>query len=410
MSRNYDVIVVGGGLSGLVLATALKRLGGSALAVVLVDGALARPRRHHRTSAVAPGPRVMLERLGIWQAVADRAAPVLRMEISDSRLADAVRIPNLTFDSRDVKGEARGEVLAHIAFHADLEDAAHQAATAVGVEFKAVHAATFEAGPSLARVRLADGEEIAARLVVSADGSRSPLRDQAGLKSVSWDYQRTAIAATLGHEVDHEGVAVQHFLESGPIAMLPLTGRRSSLIWTATSDEANDALSLTDDLFLAEVERRVGHRWGKLSLVDRPLTFPLTFGLARTFVAPRFALVGDAAHRIHPLAGQGLNLAMRDVGCLCDAIIEQASLGLDIGSDLTLKTYESARRFDSAVSAIGVDLLHHIYKMKGPLADLRRSGVAVVQNSRLLKRALLSEAMGLSGQPPRLFRAEKAAA
>ncbi|MDT2020467.1 FAD-dependent monooxygenase [Methylocella sp. CPCC 101449] len=406
MRSSHDVIVVGGGLSGLVLATALKRQAGSALSVALVDGALARPRRHHRTSAVAPGPRIMLERLGIWPEVADRAAAVTRMEISDSRLSDAVRIPNLTFDSADVKGS----VLAHIAFHADLEEAAQRAAATAGVDFKPVHAASFEAGVAMARLRLADGTEMTARLVVSADGSRSSLRDQAGLKSIAWDYQRTALAATIGHEADHEGVAVQHFLESGPIAMLPLPGRRSSLIWTATPDEASAAMALTDDAFLAEVERRVGHRWGALSLVDQPLTFPLTFALARTFVAPRFALVGDAAHRIHPLAGQGLNLALRDVGCLTDAIIDQASLGLDIGSDITLKSYESSRRFDSAVSAMGVDLLHHIYKMKGPLADLRRSGVAVVENSRLLKRALLNEAMGLSGVPPRLFRAEKAAA
>lgn len=192
--------------------------------------------------------------------------------------------------------------------------------------------------------------------------------------------------------------------------MLPLPGRRSSLIWTALPEEARAATALADDDFLAEVERRIGYRWGKLSVIDRPLTFPLTFALARTFVAPRFALVGDAAHRIHPLAGQGLNLALRDVGCLCDAIIDQASLGLDIGSDITLKAYESSRRFDSAVSAMGVDLLHHIYAMKGPLADLRRTGVALVQNSRLLKRALLGEAMGLSGDVPSLFRAEKAAA
>jgi 2-octaprenyl-6-methoxyphenol hydroxylase len=343
----------------------------------------------------------MLETLGVWQAIADKAQPVLRMEISDSRLEDAVRLPQLHFDAI---GSGHGE-LAHIVFHRDLDAAALERAHELGVRIKPSNAVDFESGVSVVSVTSADGEEVAARLLVSADGSKSLLRQRAGIKSLAWDYERVAIAATIGHERDHDGVAVQHFLESGPFALLPLTGRRSSLIWTEHPAAAKKVLGLSDEEFLSEVVARAGHRLGDLHLIDRPVSFPLSFMMARTFTAPRFALVGDAAHRVHPLAGQGLNLALRDVACLADAIFDQAALGLDIGAPEVLRSYEQMRRFDSVVSAASVDLLHHVYAREGALASqVRRSGMALVDRMPLVKRILRAEAMGVTGVTPTLFK------
>jgi 2-octaprenyl-6-methoxyphenol hydroxylase len=405
VTQKVDVLIAGAGPSGLLLATALKKLAGKALEVLVVDGtagsATSGPRTSPRTSAIAPAPRNMLETLGVWQRIADKAQPVLRMEISDSRLNDAVRLPQLHFDAR---GSGHGE-LAHIVFHRDLDAAVLERALELGVHIKPSNAVDFSSGVSVVSVTCADGEEVAARLLVSADGSKSLLRQRAGIKSLAWDYERVAIAATIGHERDHEGVAVQHFLEAGPFALLPLTGRRSSIIWTEYPAAAKKVLELSDDDFLSEVLLRAGHRLGDLHLIDRPVAFPLSFMMARNFTAPRFALVGDAAHRVHPLAGQGLNLALRDVACLADAIFDQAALGLDIGAPDVLRSYEQMRRFDSVVSAASVDLLHHIYARDGAAAArVRRSGMSLVDRLPLLKRVLRAEAMGVTGVTPTLFK------
>jgi 2-octaprenyl-6-methoxyphenol hydroxylase len=409
VTQKVDVMIAGAGPSGLLLATALKKLAGKALEVLVVDGAALGAAGSStpgpRTSAIAPAPRNMLETLGVWQRIADKAQPVLRMEISDSRLDDAVRLPQLHFDAR---GSGHGE-LAHIVFHRDLDAAVLERARELGVHIKPSNAVDFSSGVSVVSVTCADGAEVAARLLVSADGSKSLLRQRAGIKSLAWDYERVAIAATIGHERDHEGVAVQHFLEAGPFALLPLTTsanrRRSSIIWTEHPASAKKVLELSDGEFLAEVLLRAGHRLGDLQLIDRPVGFPLSFMMARTFIAPRFALVGDAAHRMHPLAGQGLNLALRDVACLADAIFDQAALGLDIGAPEVLRSYEQMRRFDSVVSAASVDLLHHIYSRDSAVAaQVRRSGMSLVDHLPLLKRVLRAEAMGVTGVTPRLFK------
>lgn len=394
-----DVLVVGGGVTGLTLAVALKHALGPALTVSLWNPKLGGRSQSQRVSAVTAGPRRMLESLGVWQATLSRAQPIHRMEVTDSRLADSVRPVFLRFEG-DLNP---GEPFAHMVVNSELEDALERRAIELGVELEPNAALSFAPNGSSLAIKSDHGSPIRTRLVVAADGLRSPLREIARIGVVGWDYGVSAIVCTVAHERDHGGCAWEHFMPGGPFAILPLPGRRSSIVWTEPRDLAARLAALPPEQFLSELERRFGRELGAISLCDRPLVFAISLSVARRLVAARLALIGDAAHVIHPLAGQGLNLGLRDAAALAEVIVDQARLGLDPGAPEALRRYERMRRFDNATMAVATDLLHRVYSNDGPMRLARDLGLGIVDRAPELKRLFLRAAAGVAGAPPRLL-------
>ncbi|HEX8166171.1 MAG TPA: ubiquinone biosynthesis hydroxylase [Beijerinckiaceae bacterium] len=404
----WRIAVAGGGIAGLSLALALKQALGPALDATVCDPGLTRdPAGDRRAYAVAAGARRMLEALGVWPAIEAGAQPIVDMVITDSRVADPVRPVFLTFD-----GEvAPGEPFAHMVESGALVAALTDAARAAGVDLRAVPVAGFDVRDGAVAVRLPDGA-LDAHLLVAADGARSRLREEAGIGWVGWSYPQSGIVATVAHERDHEGRAVEHFLPSGPFAMLPLRpggplGHRSSIVWTERAESVPHLLALDPEDQQDEVERRFGLRLGRIALETRLQAHPLAFGIARRFVADRLALLGDAAHVIHPIAGQGLNLGLKDAAALAEAIADAARLGLDPGSDEVLRAYERARRFDTFSMGVVTDGLNRLFSNDALAVRLARDlGLGLVDRLPALKRFFIREAAGLSGEGPRLMRGE----
>jgi len=403
------IVIAGGGIAGLTLALALKQALGSAFAITLADPALAAPpRADNRAYAVAAGARAMLETLGIWDAVAGSAQAMTEMIVSDSRTNDVVRPVFLTFD-----GEVEpGQPFAHMVENAALVAELKAACEGEGVELRATGVRRFTAEEAAVAVVFDDGARVQATLLVAADGARSKLREQAGIGWVGWGYGQSGIVATVGHERPHHGRAVEHFLPSGPFAILPLAdggklGHRSSIVWTERTRDTPALLSLDAADLLAEIETRFGLELGEIALESAVSAHPLGFGVARRFVAERFALLGDAAHLIHPIAGQGLNLGLKDVAALAEAIVDAARLGLDPGSLDVLEDYEKARRFDTVAMGAVTDGLNRLFSNDAtPIRLARDFGLGVVDRLPGLKRFFIREAAGVAGAPPRLLRGE----
>jgi 2-octaprenyl-6-methoxyphenol hydroxylase len=394
-----SILIAGGGIVGLTLALALRR--GLGAPVTVCDPALARTTADLRASAIAAGGRRMLMTLGVWPEAA--AQPVHKMLITDSELGDPLRPTFLTFG-----GEAEpGEPFAHMVENGPLIGTLRQACVSAGVVSLGRSVTRFETTQHGVTARLDDGTTRAAALIVGADGARSPMRELAGIQWIDWGYAQTGLVATLAHERDHEGCAYEHFLPSGPFAMLPLTGRRSSIVWSERDDTAAGMATRPDAEIVEEVELRFGPILGKLSLETPVSAYSLFFGVARRFVGERLALVGEAAHVIHPLAGQGLNLGLRDVAALADAIADAMRLGLDPGDRPVLERYQRARRFDTLTMGAATDGLNRLFSTEAlPTRLARDLGMGVVDRLPKLKRFFVREAAGLVGEVPRLMRGE----
>ena len=254
---------------------------------------------------------------------------------------------------------------------------------------------------------VAGGDAIAAKLLVAADGARSAIREAAGIRSVGWDYDQAGIVTTVAHERDHHGRAEEHFLPAGPFAILPLKGKRSSIVWTEEKREAERIVALPDDEFHAELERRFGLKLGEIEVAGPRRAYPLGLSMARSFIAERLALVGDAAHVIHPIAGQGLNLGLRDVAALAEAIVDAARLGLDPGGPDVLERYQRWRRFDTAAMGVATDGLNRLFSNRSDALRLVRDvGLGLVDRVPALKGLFIREAAGLTGDVPKLLRGE----
>jgi 2-octaprenyl-6-methoxyphenol hydroxylase len=397
-----DVVIAGGGLTGLGLAIALKQSLGEHFAVVLADPGLDRTN-DTRASAIAAAARRLFETLGVWRSLEAQAQPILDMVVTDSNLDDAMRPRFLTFD-----GEiSPGEPFAHMIENAPLIAALLGKAKAENVDLRATAVSGVETSANRAMVQLGDGTKISARLVAAADGARSAIREQAGIATFGWDYGQSGIVTTVAHERDHRGRAEEHFLPAGPFAILPLTGRRSSIVWTEESGLAERIVKLPDDEFHAELEKRFGLHLGDIKAEGPRRAFPLGLSVARSFIAERIALVGEAAHVIHPIAGQGLNMGLRDVAALAEAVVDSARLGLDPGGAATLERYQRWRRFDTMAMGVATDGLNRLFSNRSDMLRLLRDvGLGLVDRLPSLKEFFIREAAGLTGEAPKLLRGE----
>lgn len=399
-----DVVVAGAGYVGLATAVAIAsaRLG---LSVMVVDAAPEGVwKRDGRASAIAAAASRMLARLGCWDEIAPQAGPITEMIITDSRTSDPVRPVFLTFGG-EVEAD---EPFAHMVENRVLNGALRARAAELGIDIvEGVAVAGFEAGPADVEIALADGTTQRARLLVAADGVRSRLRDMAGIRTTHWDYGQSGIVCTVAHERPHEGRAMEHFLPAGPFATLPLTGNRSSIVWTERTADAERLVAADPLVFEAELERRFGLTLGEIRVEDKPRAWPLGLTLAREFVRPRLALAGDAAHGIHPIAGQGLNLGFKDAAALAEVVVEADRLGRDIGALDVLQDYQAWRRFDTVQMGITTDVLNRMFSNDmAPVRTIRDIGLGLVDRMPRLKEFFIRQASGLSQNTPRLLRGE----
>jgi len=399
-----DVLIAGGGFAGLTLAIALRQALGPQFSITVADPMHGRSRADdERASAIVAAARRLFETLDVWQNVAAESQPILDMVITDSRLGDAVRPVFLTF-----AGELEpGEPFAHMIENRYLIAALETKARDVGVAFRAAAVRKVTQDGERVAAELNDGAVLNARFLVAADGARSSIRERAGIAVHGWNYGQSAIVTTVGHERDHGGRAEEHFLPAGPFAILPLKGHRSSIVWTETTREAERIVALPDDAFHAELEQRFKLHLGEITTVGARRVHPLGFFVARSFIAERIALIGDAAHLIHPIAGQGLNMGLKDVAALAEVIVDAARLGLDPGAATVLERYQRWRRFDTMTMGLATDGLNRLFSNHSSVLRLARDvGLGMVDRVPGLKRLFIREAAGLAGEVPKLLRGE----
>ena len=395
----FDVIVVGGGPVGLGMALALVQ-SARGIRVALVDRRPLTVPGDNRASAIAASVRRLFEALGVWPGMEAAAQPILYMRITDSGSGDIARPLFLTFEG-DV---SPGEPFAHM-----VPNSASIGALLAGLGDKVTVIAPAEIAAlskddQLAHLDLADGSRLVAPLVIAADGGQSALRRMAGIGTLGHDYGQTGLVATIAHELPHEGVAYEHFRPAGPFASLPLPGNRSSLVWTETTAEAARLLNLDTDDLAGEIEAAMGSTLGAVTVEDRLAGLPLRLQVARDFVADRLALIGDAAHVIHPIAGQGLNLGLKDVAALAEVVVEALRLGLDAGSPDVLARYQRWRRLDTAAMAAATDTLNRLFSNDlAPVRALRDFGLGLVDRTPAAKSAFIRTAAGVGGGNPRLL-------
>jgi 2-octaprenyl-6-methoxyphenol hydroxylase len=396
-----DVLVIGGGLVGGPLACAL---GGAGIKVAVVDGeapqAVLAPSFDGRASAVALAPKRMLDAIGLWADIEPLAAPIMQIRVSDG--ASPLF---LHYDHAEIGDEPLGWIVENRALrqaiqlglkrHASVDWLAPAKVTHLTRDGKGVEAL------------LGDGRKVRAALAIAADGRASPIRREAGIKITSWDYGQTAIVCTVAHEKPHHDTAQEHFLPAGPFAILPLRGNRSSVVWTEKAHLAGPILAQDDRGFQRELESRFGDYLGRLTLEGPRFSYPLSFQLAQAYTAPRLALIGDAAHGMHPVAGQGMNMGLRDVAALAELVVDAKRLGQDLGDGQMLAHYERWRRFDNLLMLSLTDGLVRLFSNDiAPVRVLRDLGMAAVNRLPPLKHFFMRHAMGLVGDLPRLLKGQ----
>ncbi|MGA8381193.1 MAG: UbiH/UbiF/VisC/COQ6 family ubiquinone biosynthesis hydroxylase [Stellaceae bacterium] len=407
MSDDAELLIAGGGLNGLLLGVACA---GAGLAVALVDRE--DPARmldqgfDGRSSAIAYGSQQVLAALGLWPLLAGEAEPILEIRVADD---DAKLF--LHYDHRELApdqaraGAPLGWIIENRILRRVLIEQARSLPTLAFLAPLAVDRVLTSA--TAAEAALSDGQRLSARLVAAADGAASPLRHAAGIRTLEWRYPQTAIVTTVQHARPHAGVAVEHFLPAGPFAILPMTGNRSSIVWTEREELAPRLLALADAEFAVELATRFGDFLGAVEPVGPRWSYPVGLMLAERYVDRRLALIGEAAHVIHPIAGQGLNLGIRDVAALAEIVIDTRRLGLDIGDATPLRRYQQWRRLDTMMLAAVTDGLNRLFSNSIPPLRLARDvGLAAVNRLPPLKRFLMRDAMGITGTLPRLVRGE----
>ena len=406
MEHDADILIVGGGLNGPALALALAR-GGLKVAVVDARPATARADAGFdgRAYALALASVRVMQALDVWPALRDSAQPILGIRASQGHAGQGASPLMLGFDAAEIEEGVMGQMVEdrhlYAAFLAAVNEepriALHSGATVIDQRAEA-------AGM---QVSLADGRELRARLLVGCDGRDSAVARRAGIKRWGWEYGQTALVCAIEHDLPHAGIAHQFFMPPGPLAILPLPGNRSSIVWSERSDTAAAVNALDDAQYLEVLRPRFGSFLGEISLAGARFAYPLRLTVAEAFVGPRLALVGDAAHGVHPIAGQGLNLGLRDVAALAEVLIEAARRGEDIAAPDVLERYQEWRRFDVVRLALGMDAVNTLFSNGNPLLEAARGlGLGAVNALPALRRHFIREAAGLNASEPRLMQGE----
>ncbi|WP_289043069.1 FAD-dependent monooxygenase [uncultured Aliiroseovarius sp.] len=404
MKLDADILIVGGGLNGPALALALADNG---FDVTIIDaqpkGARGDDDFDGRGYALALASQRLLSAIGVWPAVAPNAQPLLDIRISDGRPGEGVSPFVLEFDHAEIDEGPMGYMVEDRFLSRALLDAvdAHPKVTLIHQEM--VEAQTVDAAS--VTLDLASGKRLTGRMVVGCDGRRSGTAERAGIGRVGHDYGQTSLVCAIDHELPHNGAAHQMFMPAGPLAILPLPGNQCSIVWTETHAEAARINALDDEGYLEELRPRFGSFLGQISLAGKRFTYPLNLTVAQAFVADRLALVGDAAHGLHPIAGQGLNAGLKDVAALAEVLTQARRRGEDIGRLDVLERYQQWRRFDVAQMVAATEATNRLFSNDNPLLrTVRDVGLGMVNAMPGLRRSFIREAAGLTGDLPRLLQ------
>jgi len=404
MDTDSDILIVGGGLNGPALALALAQGG---FRVTVIDARPAPSRAEAgfdgRSYALAIASMRLLTAIGVWPAVVADAQPILEIKASDGRAGQGAAPFFLHFDHAEIEEGPMGYMLEDRRLYRAFLQAMTSRADITLIPGETVVAQ--DCGPGGVAVTLASGRVLRARLLVGADGRGSGVAGRAGIRRVGWDYGQTALVAAIHHEAPHHGIAHQFFMPSGPLAILPLHGgHHSNIVWSETTATAQAIQALDDDAYLEVLRPRFGDFLGKISLAGTRFTYPLSLSLAQDYVAPRLALVGDAAHGVHPIAGQGLNLGLRDVAALAEVLVLARRRGEDPGNPTVLESYQRWRRFDATGLALSMDAVNRLFSNDNPLLRLGRDlGMGVISALPDLRRSFIRQAAGLTGTVPKLM-------
>lgn len=404
LPTSVDILIAGGGYVGLSCAVAIKDAAPH-LSVMVVDPAPEKAvENDERASAIAADASRMLDALGLWQGLVKNAQPINEMIVTDSKVSDVTRPVFLTF----ANDKQQDEPFAHMVENRELVKALRKKGDKDGViRISENGVAGFQTEIAQNLVTLNSGDTVSAKLLVACDGVRSRLRDMAGIQTVHWPYDQKGIVCTVDHERPHEGRAEEHFLPAGPFAILPLKGNRSSLVWTESSRDADRLLQQDEMIFETELEQRFGFKLGEIKLASKVQAFPLGLRLAREYMRSRFVLAGDAAHGIHPIAGQGLNLGFKDAAALAQTIVEADRLGQDFGTVDVLERYQMWRRFDTVQMGVVTDVLNRLFSNdNGFLRAARTFGLGVVDRLPGMKKYFINQAAGEDTAAPKLLRGE----
>ncbi|WP_254446011.1 FAD-dependent monooxygenase [Ruegeria sp. HKCCD7255] len=404
MTFGSDILIVGGGLNGPALALALAQTGHS---VTVIDALSEKVRKNAafdgRAYALALASQRLLDAIGIWERVEDHAQPMLEIKVTDGHAGAGPSPFFMHFDHAEIEEGPMGYMVEDRHVRRAFLDAMAVEPRITLVNGTSVTAQQIDTNG--ASVTLKDGQTLTGRVLVGCDGRNSGTAVRAGIKRTGWDYGQTALVCAIEHDLPHHGIAHQFFMPPGPLAILPLTGNRSSIVWSETREAAQQINALSDDAYLEVLRPRFGDFLGDIRLAGDRFTYPLNLTIANAFIADRLALVGDAAHGMHPIAGQGLNAGLRDVGALAEVLTLAGRRGEDIGSVLVLERYQEWRRFDTASLAMATDVFNKLFSNDNPLLRLGRDiGMGIVGSLPGLRRGFVREAAGLTGDLPKLLQ------
>jgi len=403
MANTADILIVGGGLNGPCLAIAMAGAGISSVVIDALPAATTDADAFDgRSYALALASTRLLRAIGLWDELADLAQPMLEIKASDGRAGEGPAPFFLHFDHAEIEEGPMGYMLEDRFLRRALLARMDAEPMITHMPGARVVAQSTD-GP--ASVTLDDGRVLTGRLLVGADGRKSGTGARAGIKRQGWDYGQTALVCSIAHEKPHHGIAHQFFMPPGPLAILPLPGNRCSIVWSETHARAAEISALDDEAYLDVLRPRFGDFLGGISLDGARFSYPLNLTISERFVVPRLALIGDAAHGVHPIAGQGLNLGLRDVGALAEVLTDAARRGEDFASILVLERYQRWRRFDTASLAAATDIVNRLFSNDNPLLRLGRDlGMGAVNAMPGLRRSFIREAAGLTGDVPRLLQ------